>query len=293
MTRTEILETLLSSAPILTDGAWGTELQRRGLAPGECPDAWNLAHPDRVAEVAAGYIAAGSQIILTNTFGANRFTLTRHGLEDKVAEINAAGVTISREAAAGRAKVFASIGPTGIMLLMADVSREDVQAAFEEQAHAIAAAGADGIAIESMSDPDEARLALAAARATGLPVVVCMTFGSGPHHDRTLMGTTPEHAAELFTAEGADAVGANCGSGIADFVPICRRMREATNLPIWIKANAGLPELVGGQAVYRQPPEEFASFVPGLVEAGASFVGGCCGTTPEFIAAVRRKLRGS
>jgi len=285
------LESWLAAGPLLTDGAWGTELQKRGLAVGECPDEWNLSHPAEVRQIADAYVAAGSDIILTNTFGGNRFALGRHALEDKVAEINAAGVRISREAAGNRAKVFASIGPTGIMLMMADVSREEVQAAFEDQARAIAAAGADAIVIESMSDPDETRLALAAAQTTGLPVVACMVFGSGAARDRTLMGTTPEQAAGLLAAEGADAVGANCGNGIEGFVPICRRMREATDLPIWIKANAGLPKLVDGQPTYTQTPEQFAAMVPELIAAGASFLGGCCGTTPEFIAAVRRKVR--
>jgi len=286
------LESWLAAGPLVTDGAWGTELQQRGLAVGECPDAWNLTRPDAVRQVADAYVAAGSDVILTNTFGANRFALARHALEDKVVEINTAGVTISREAAGRGVRVFASMGPTGIMLMMGDVSREDVQAAFDEQARAIAAAGADAIVIETMSDPDEARLALAAARATGLPVVVCMVFDSGAARDRTLTGATPEHVAELFTAEGADCVGANCGNGIEGFLPICRRLHSATNLPLWIKANAGLPTMVDGQPTYAQAPEEFAAHVLELLEAGASFVGGCCGTTPEFIAAVKSKVRG-
>ncbi len=284
------IESMLAAGPLVTDGAWGTQLQARGLPVGECPDAWNLSNPEPVNEIAAAYVEAGSDIILTNTFGANRFTLARHNLDDKVVEINTAGVEISRRAAGDRAKVFASIGPSGIMLMMGDVSREDVQAAFDQQARALADAGADAIVIETMSDTDEARLAVTAARATGLPVVACMVFDSGADCDRTLMGTTPEQAAELLSAEGADCVGANCGQGIDGFVAICRRLRAATTLPIWIKANAGLPEMVDGQPVYRQTPEEFAARVPELIEAGAGFIGGCCGTTPEFIAAVRRTL---
>ncbi|MBN1591434.1 MAG: homocysteine S-methyltransferase family protein, partial [Pirellulales bacterium] len=177
-----------------------------------------------------------------------------------------------------------------VMLMMGDVSHEDLQEAFTAQAEAMAAAGADAIVIETMSDPTEARLAVTAARTTGLPVVACMVFDSGTDHDRTMMGTTPEEAAEQLAAEGADCIGANCGQGIEGFLPICCRLHAATSLPIWIKANAGLPKMVDGRATYAQTPEGFAGYVSQLIDAGASFVGGCCGTTPEFIAAVKREL---
>jgi 5-methyltetrahydrofolate--homocysteine methyltransferase len=281
-----------TQSPIITDGAWGTQLQIRGMPVGSCPDAWNLLQPKKVGEVAQAYVEAGSQVILTNTFGANRFILGRHKLVDKVAEINHVGVEISKKAALNRAKVFASIGPSGVMLLMGDVSMDELQAAFSEQAQAQASAGADGIAIETMSDLAEAKLAVATAKETGLPVVACMTFDSGAQHDRTMMGVTPEQAAEQLTSAGADVIGANCGQGIAGYTPICARLHAATNLPIWIKANAGLPRMADGKAVYDQTPEDFASFVPQLVQAGASFVGGCCGTTPEFIRVLAEKIRG-
>ena len=145
-----------------------------------------------------------------------------------------------------------------------------MKAAFAEQAQAIADAGADGIVIETMSDPAEAALAVAAAHETGLPVVACMTFDSGAKQDRTMMGTTPEQAAEQLAAAGADVIGSNCGQGIAGMVEVCRRLHAATDRPIWIKANAGLPEIVDGQTVYRQTPAEFAAYVPQLLEAGAS-----------------------
>ena len=282
---------LIATGAVVTDGAWGTQLQERGLPVGECPDAWNLAQPAKVEEVARCYVEAGSRVILTNTFGANRFILARQGLAERVAEINRAGVEISRRAASGRAKVFASVGPSGVMLMMGQVGEDDLMAAFTEQAGAIARAGADGIVVETMSDPAEARLAVAAAHETGLPVVACMTFDSGAKKDRTLMGTTPEQAAEQLTAAGADVIGSNCGQGIANMIGVCRRLRAATDRPIWIKANAGLPEMIEGTVVYKQTPAEFAGYVPKLIEAGASFVGGCCGTTPEFIRAVVEKLR--
>jgi 5-methyltetrahydrofolate--homocysteine methyltransferase len=285
-----VLEELRRSAPVILDGAWGTQLQRRGLPVGGCPDEWNLSHPEKVEEVARAYVEAGSQIILTNTFGSNAVTLERYGLADRVEAINRAGVEISRRAAAGRAKVFASIGPSGVMLMMGDKTPDQLRMAFAVQAEALAQAGADGLVIETMSDPAEALLALEAAKATGLPVAVCMTFDSGKNRDRTMMGTTPEHAAEQLTAAGADVIGANCGAGPETYVQICRRLKSATDRPIWIKPNAGLPEVVNGQTIYRLSCDDFASYVPQLIDAGASFIGGCCGTTPEFIRAICRVL---
>lgn len=285
-----VLEELLRRAPVVLDGAWGTQLQMRGLPVGGCPDEWNLSHPEKVEEVARAYVEAGSQIILTNTFGSNPVTLERHGLADRVEAINRAGVEISRRAAAGRAKVFASIGPSGVMLMMGDKTPDQLRTAFAVQAEALAQAGADGLVIETMSDPAEALLALEAAKATGLPVAVCMTFDSGKNRDRTMMGTTPEQAAEQLTAAGADVIGANCGAGPETYVQICRRLKSATDRPVWIKPNAGLPEVVNGQTVYRLSCDDFASYVPQFVDAGASFIGGCCGTTPEFIRAICRIL---
>ena len=286
----EVIQQLLAAGPVVTDGAWGTQLQLRGLAPGECPDAWNLAHPDRVEQVASAYVEAGSQVILTNTFRANRITLAGHGLADQAAAINRAGVEISRRATAGRARVFASIGPSGKILVLGETSEEELAEAYSEQAQALAEAGADALLLETMSDLAEARLALAAARRTGLPVVASMVFDSGRNKDRTMMGVTPEQAAAELSAAGADVIGANCGSGVAGYVDICRRLRAATDRPVWIKANAGLPELVDGATVYRMTPEEFAAYVPALLEAGAAFIGGCCGTGPDFIRALARKI---
>lgn len=270
---------------VLTDGAWGTQLQARGLPVGEFPDAWNLAQPDQVEAVAREYVDAGSRIILTNTFGSNRLRLADQDPEflERVVEINRRGVELSRGAAGRRAKVFASIGPTGKMLMAGDVTPDEVSAAFSEQAQALAAAGADALVVESMMDIEEAKLAVAAAKATGLPVVASMVYDAGADRDRTMMGTTPEQDAEALAAAGADVIGANCGRGIADFVPICRRMRAATGLPLWMKANAGLPELVDGKTVYRTSPTDFARHIPALIEAGARFVGGCCGTSPVFV----------
>ena len=285
-----LIDTLTATGTVVTDGAWGTQLQALGLEVGACPDAWNLSEPEKVQQVATSYVEAGSDVILTNTFGANRFMLGRHGMDDKVAEIAAAGVKISLSAADGRAKVFASLGPSGVMLMMGDVSHEQLKEGFTESARAMADAGADAIVVETMCDVVEARLAVEAAKTTGLPVVACMVFDSGADNDRTMMGNTPEQAAVELTNAGADVIGSNCGQGIAGFLPICKRLKAATSCPIWIKGNAGLPEIVDGHTTYKQTAEEFASYVPGLVEAGAAFVGGCCGTSPGFIAAVKKVL---
>ena len=284
------IEKLIAAGPVVTDGAWGTQLQARGLAIGGFPDAWNLSHPERVAEVARAYVDAGSRVILTNTFGANRIRLAENSLGDRVAEINRCGVEISRKAADGKAAVFASIGPTGKLLMSGEVSAEEMLAAFAEQARAMAEGGAAALVVETLSDLEEAKLAVAAARTTGLPVVACMVFDSGKNLDRTMMGTTPEQAAQELTAAGADVIGANCGQGIGSFLPICQRLRAATDRPVWMKPNAGLPQLVDGRAVYVGTPDDFASHIPALIEAGANFVGGCCGTSPEFISAICQRL---
>lgn len=277
------LQPLLRHLPVITDGAWGTQLQVLGLPPGACADVWNLERQGAVAQVARAYVQAGSQVILSNTFRANRIALADYGLAEKTVLINRAGAEISKRAAEGKALVFASMGPSGKMLLSGEVSEEQLAEAFAEQARALTEGGADGIVIETMSDLTEAKIALAAAKSTGLPVAVCMVFDSGPAKDRTMMGVAPEQAAEELSAAGADIIGANCGQGIEGFIPICERLRRATSLPIWIKPNAGMPELQEGRVVYRTTARQFAARVPALAAAGASFIGGCCGTTPEFI----------
>lgn len=286
-----LLQELMSHAPIVTDGALGTQLMARGLLTGECPDLWNLTNPAKVEEVARRYVESGSEIILTNTFRANRVALESYSLADKLEEINLAGVEIARRASNRSAYVFASVGPSGKMLMTGDINEDDLKNAYTEQVKVLAAAEVDGFAVETMTDLTEAKLAVTAAAETGLPVVASMVFDSGKEKDRTMMGVAPEQAAEELTAAGADVVGANCGQGIAAFVSICARLHAATDRPIWIKPNAGLPEIIDGKAVYRTTPEAFAAFVPALLQAGASFIGGCCGTAPEFVWAIVETLR--
>lgn len=275
------LDKWLGGGLLITDGAWGTELQARGLPPGAIPDTWNITHPEKVEEVARAYAEAGSQIILTNTFRANAVAMPGQDLD----AINRAGVEISRRAA-GQARVFASIGPTGKMLVSGEVSRDQLSEAFAAQGKSLAAAGADALLIETMSDIEEARLAVEAARLTGLPVVVSFAFDSGKNKDRTMMGATPEAVAAAMVEAGADGVGANCGVGVEQAVGICKRLHAACDLPIWIKPNAGLPTMEGASVHYATSAEFFASHYGALREAGASFLGGCCGSTPDFIRAL-------
>jgi methionine synthase I (cobalamin-dependent) len=269
------LAELCTTGPVITDGAWGTELQNLGLPRGHAPDLWNLSHPDSVADVAQAYVDAGSRVILTNTFRANRLAV-----QGDIRAINRAGVEISRSAARGRAHVFASIGPAGTPLAAGQITPGAASRAFAEQAAALAESGADALVLETFTDLEEASLALAAARLTGLPVIVSFSF------DAT--GVAPEPAARRMADEGAASIGANCGSGIGESLAICRSLRAATSLPLWIKPNAGLPQMHDGRPVYTITPQQFAQQVPALIEAGADFVGGCCGTTPDFVSAIRR-----
>jgi 5-methyltetrahydrofolate--homocysteine methyltransferase len=275
----------LAAGLMISDGAWGTQLQARGLAPGTNPDTWNLTHPDKVEAVARAYSDAGSQVILTNTFRANAIAMPELSTGDLDA-INRAGVELSKKGAADRALVFASIGPIGKILMSGEVTPEQVSAAFATQAKSLARAGADALLIETMSDVEEARLAVEAAKQTGLPVLASFAFDSGKNKDRTMMGATPEAVAEAMLEAGADAVGANCGVGVESSVPICERLHAACSLPIWMKPNAGLPKMEGTAIRYETSADYFASYFAALRNAGASFVGSCCGSTPDFIRAL-------
>ncbi|MFH0991925.1 MAG: homocysteine S-methyltransferase family protein [bacterium] len=277
------IKSLLEQSPIITDGAWGTQLQQRGLKPGECPDLWNLTKPEAIEAVARSYVKAGSRIILSNTFGANRIMLASHGAEAKTGEINRAGASLSRKAAGSETLVFTSMGPTGKLLMTEEITEEEMSAAFNEQAQALAEGGAQGIVVETMSDLQEAVIAARAAKSTGLPVIVSMVFDSGLHHDRTMMGNSPEEVVEQLEAIDVDALGANCGMGVEHFLSICKSLRSLTALPIWIKPNAGMPEIVNGKIAYRALPEQFSSYTKEIVAAGANFIGGCCGTNANFI----------
>ncbi|MBI5723247.1 MAG: homocysteine S-methyltransferase family protein [Planctomycetes bacterium] len=276
----------------VTDGAWGTQLQALGLPAGHCPELWNIDNPPAIRQVADSYVQAGSDVILTNTFGANRFILSQHGAGGRVKELAAAGARISRLAADKTgAKVFGSIGPTGKIVMMQDVPDEQIMEAFAEQAIALADGGVDAIVLETFNELQEAVLALRAIKkSVKLPVVVSLTFASGPDKTSTMMGDTPEALGVAAVAGGADAVGANCGVGPDNYVKVASMLRSACDLPVWIKANAGLPVVAGGKTTFPMSPQQFAAVVPDLLKAGANFIGGCCGTNPEFIRSIRKAV---
>ncbi len=277
--------------PRLTDGAWGTQLQSLGLPAGASPELWNTENPDAIRRVAQSYVDAGSDVILTNTFGANRFILAQHGASDRVAELAEAGTALSRAAAGESVKVFASIGPTGKIVMMGEVGEEELSDAFADTARGVARGGADAIVLETFNELDEAMLALEGVRgACDLPVVVSMTFTSGPDQAATMMGNTPADLARTAARHGAAAVGANCGAGPDRILNVAELLAKATDLPIWLKANAGLPVVVDGKTTFPMSPADFAGHAPRMIEAGANFIGGCCGTTPEHIRAVRETL---
>jgi len=276
---------------LLADGAWGTEFHRRGLMQGNPSDEWNLSHPEMVREVTRDYLEAGAVVILTNTFGSSRPRREQHGLADRTREINLAGARIAREVVDRRAVVAGDIGPSGRLLALGETTADELANAFAEQAAALAEGGVDWIVVESMIDAGEMAVAVRAAReATGLPVVASMSYTRSARGFRTMMGDTVEGCVRRAEEEGAAIIGANCGTGIEDYVPLAPELRRLTERPVWIKANAGIPRIEAGRVVFPLGPAEYASFVPALVAAGVDVIGGCCGTGPGTIREVGRLL---
>jgi 5-methyltetrahydrofolate--homocysteine methyltransferase len=289
----DLLARLDAGEVVLADGAMGSLLIAGGLKPGDCPEAVNLAQPQRLVDIATAYLQVGAEIIQTNTFGASPVKLAQYGLAERTAEINRTAVDAVRQAVGDRAYVSGSVGPSGAILRpYGDADPADIATSFARQTEALVAAGADLICVETMTDLNEAQLAVAAARTAGgqIPVMATMTFDSTPRGYYTIMGVDVATAAHGLSEAGADFVGSNCGNGIANMVEIATAFRQCTDRPIVIQANAGLPELVAGSVVYGETPEIMAGRIDDLIAAGASIIGGCCGTTPEHIAAFREVI---
>jgi 5-methyltetrahydrofolate--homocysteine methyltransferase len=288
-------ERLAQGDILISDGAMGTLLQAKGLKPGECPEWWCVSHPDVVRGIHEAYIAAGADIIETNSFGGTCYKLKPYGLEDRARELNLAALALAKQASAGKGYVAASVGPTGQIAEEegGDAAPQDLYKAFQEQVVALAEGGADALCIETMVSLSEALQAIKAAKEnTKLPVICTFTFEPGARGFRTMMGVTPERAARETVAAGADMVGANCGNGIVNMIEITRQIHAAQpNTPILIQANAGTPVLEGEKTVFRETPEFMASKVNDLIKAGAQIIGGCCGTTPDHIAAMARAAK--
>lgn len=289
-----LIEALKSGKVLVSDGAWGTMLQERGLQPGECPELWNLTHRSDVFNVAKGYADAGADMILTNSFGGSPVKLAHYDLQGRAAELNEAAAAISREAAGGSRFVLGSIGPTGEMLMMGQVSEEVVYDGFRMQAAALKKGGVDAIIVETMSAIDEATIAIRAAKdATGLEVICTFTFDrtvTGEY--RTMMGVSPAEMAKAVKAAGASIIGANCGNGFDQMIDVVREIRKADQTtPLLVHANAGLPVIEDGKLIYTETPEIVAVKARKLAESGANIIGGCCGTTPAHIRALVRELK--
>ncbi|MCK8823916.1 homocysteine S-methyltransferase family protein [Fuchsiella alkaliacetigena] len=284
----DILE-LLAEKVLLFDGAMGTRLQEVGLTEQIAPEEWNLKNPEAIKGIHRSYVEAGSDIIETNTFGANRVKLKGHGLADQVEEINRAAVQLALEVSEDN-YVAASVGPLGEFLApVGRISFREAVEIFQEQIGAQLEAGADLLVIETMSDPQELKAAVVAAREIDeqVPIIALMTFDENL---RTLMGTTPEVAAVILSALEVDVIGANCSLGPAGLLEVGQKLQQYTNKPLMLQPNAGLPELVAGETVYKETPQEMAMYLEDFVATGVRIIGGCCGTNPEHIKVFAEEL---
>jgi 5-methyltetrahydrofolate--homocysteine methyltransferase len=285
-----LLDRLRTGAILVGDGAWGTQLMARGLEPGESPEAINLSDPGVLGEIAALYLDAGAELITTNTFGASPLNLERYKLAGNTEQINRAAVAALQPVVAGRAYISGSVGPSGAMVKpYGDTEPETMADGFRRQIGALVEAGADVICVETMIDLTEARLAVEAARACSndIPIIATMTFDATPRGYFTMMGSSVEQACAALVEAGANVVGSNCGNGVEKMVEIAREFARHATVPIVIQSNAGLPEQRCGVLVWPESPAFMAERVGELIDLGVKIIGGCCGTGPDHICAIR------
>jgi 5-methyltetrahydrofolate--homocysteine methyltransferase len=282
---------------LVCDGAMGTQLMLAGLESGACGEHWNLTHPDRVLQIQRRYVAAGADCLITNTFGGSRIVLARHDLASQVRAINEAGARLAREAFGDReGYVLGDIGPLGAILEpYGDLPQAEATAALEEQARALVEAGVDAIIIETQTSLEELGLAIDAAKAAGAPCVIgslAYDLSADKTFFKTMMGVSPEQAAQVVEEKGADVVALNCGTGMdmPGAAKVVRIYRQNCKLPTMVQPNAGLPVLEKGKAVYKQSPADLVAALPEALDAGANIVGSCCGSTPEHTQAIRRVI---
>lgn len=298
MNQPSLLEAI-QSRRLVCDGAMGTQLMLAGLESGACGEAWNLTHPDRVLAIQRRYADAGADCIISNTFGGSRIMLRRHGHEQELAALNAAGVRLAREAFGGRpGYVLGDIGPLGALLEpYGELAEAEARSALEEQAAALVGAGADAIIIETQTGLEELGLAIDAAKAARAPCIIASLaydLSADGTFYKTMMGVSPEQAAEFVQERGAHIVALNCGTGMdmKGAALVARLYRESCSLPVMVQPNAGLPVLENLKAVYKQLPADMARDVPEVLDAGVAIVGSCCGSTPDHTRAIRDVVAG-
>ena len=285
-------ERIAAGETLISDGATGTWLQAHGLEPGGCPEEFNATRPELVRQMAREYFEAGSDVVLTASFGGSKFMLDKYGHGGRVRELNRLAAEHAKSQAPAGRFVAGSVGPTGEFLQpLGDVSESEMLDAFAEQITALEEGGADAVVIETMFAIEESKLAVrAATENTALTVIATMTFSKGPRGFFTMMGVSPERAARDLAEAGADVVGANCGNGIEAMIELARQMRNATDAPMLVHSNAGIPEIRQGQIVYPETPEFMAPRFEEMAGSGVNIIGGCCGTTPKHIRAISGSL---
>ena len=290
---TDFFKKLNQEKVLVSDGAIGSLLFEKGLNPGDCPERFNLERPEILAEITQAYVRAGADIIQTNTFGASPLKLSDYNLDEKTAEINQKAVEIVKEVVESKTLVSGSIGPTGRMLLpYGDIEPTAMMDNYKRQISVLIESGVDLLCIETMIDLNEAVIAIESARelSQDIPIIATMTFEVIPQGCVTIMGNRVAEVCNKLEKIGANVIGSNCGNGTENMITIAKEFLANTELPIIIQSNAGIPTIVDDIVIYQETPEEFANFTKTLLELGVSIIGGCCGTTPDYIREIRKSV---